>query len=278
MVFNNIKLWRSNFFFVLKVFLRVHTKTVFRILIRGSNHPKRLHFLSSNKIKRFHTLWPFAYPVIFLGDSHAEFLSRSSRPGIFAWWIGPHTVSEMTRLIAAEFDSGLGCFVRELVNAGFRPRIVISVGTVDIRMAIFELKLRGLLRTDDDIRKYLRQQLIYFFDEIKKKMHRHFPADAVELVALKVASVDIEGRNPKSISELMEIKQNEQIPILGTIDARSRWADLFNDQIDDLASKLNYRSIGYGDFKGKAWMSADGTHLTNLALVEQLLGTISVDS
>ena len=221
--------------------------------------------------------------LIFIGDSHVEFLSRvkaNSKQTIYhntsAIWLGPKT------LMGYAFQSNLDQETKRIANLlkptviaalknKKRIKLIWSMGTIDIRLSIYELSLRKVLPTEDQI-------LDLFEDSMKKlmlihtpKILEHLPKTNIDVSVASCTNILEGGHLPKSLTEIKKIRQLELFPTFGTLEQRDNWMNQANARTKQLC---NIHDFGFFEFalsdnsQDRHRLSKDGIHLTSPAQLD----------
>tara|TARA_X000000950_G_scaffold8188_1_gene8992 strand:- start:4077 stop:4952 length:876 start_codon:yes stop_codon:yes gene_type:complete len=208
-----------------------------------SNHPKRLDLikkilendnLEPNKDKFFLLDELITNKkIIFLGDSHVEFLSRVKfkRHSIYSnhirsVWLGPRTVIGLNNI---ENLSYLRKKI-DLINKNNLQdlRLVLSIGSIDVRCLYYEILLRKLVSSEAQVYKMFKENFRLFLNEIKK-----VNIDLKNCYILGLFNSLDKGYEVKNIDELTSIKKKFDFPTFGNIDDRANWTNATNEIIKE---------------------------------------------
>ena len=286
--------------------------THFLLKYLRSNHPKRLRYcwwtngllrnLSSVFFKResktdvqIHAV--FAEHVIegsienshlvAIGDSHVEFITRlflkDNLPffsNSSAIWLGAR--SSIGLVFEQEFTHYQNFLLEQLRAIALlsdrqnqKMTILWSMGTIDVRTVFYELKLRKVVTSDDQLFELFERavNLIVsdFLFHFKNILRNEFSRLPINLCYSSCAPVLEKGAEPKTISELMELRKTAEFPVLGSFKVREAWRRKANQKIHSVCKKHNIRfhdcHLDHVD-EGSRMLMLDSMHLTSPALIE----------
>ena len=217
-----------------------------------SNHPKRLDLikklLKNDNVKtnndKFFLLDKLISnkQIIFLGDSHVEYLSRVKfkKHSIYSnhirsIWLGPRTIIGLNNL---ENLSYLRKKI-DLINKNNLPdlRLVLSIGSIDVRCLYYEILLRKLVNSEAQMYKMFKENFRLFLNEIKK-----VNIDLKNCYILGLFNSLDKGHEVKNVDELTSIKEKFNFPTFGNLDDRANWTNATNEIIKET---LKEDSIGF---------------------------------
>lgn len=217
-----------------------------------SNHPKRLDLIK--KILKDDSLQPndnkfflldkliTKKNIIFLGDSHVEFLSRVKfkkqniySNNIRSIWLGPRTViglnnNENLKYLRKKID-----LINKLNKQDLK--LVLSIGSIDVRCLYYEIFLRKLVSSEIQVYKMFEENFRLFLNEIKK-----INIDLNNCYILGLFNSIDKGYEVKNIDELISLKEKFDYPTFGNIDDRANWTNATNKIIKEI---LKDESIGF---------------------------------
>jgi hypothetical protein len=258
----NILIYCVVLYIVKKKFLNIFIqKLSFKFIL--SNHPRRLELytnqikdisfwfdnkLSNNFKKNFYYLrnkkieFDKNKEIIFVGDSHVEFLSRiiSKENSIYpynrrAFWVGPKT---LMGIISKNNIIDLNTNLNFIVNSNNKKKYVIfSFGSIDVRTAIYELKLRKIIQNNYEIIKIFKNTLNIFFENIISNCIKKNSVIGVGF--LELINSPSKGKNPKTLNKLLFERKYNNFPTFGDFKERKNWTRIINNVLKKIT--LNYK-------------------------------------
>ena len=248
----------------------------FSLKYLNSNHPRRLHYHANAKqfvrfflprglkindkeelrmINHFQTSKEYLSDldnrhIVFIGDSHVEFFSRVRQfeSDIFfenshAIWIGPSTlmglnVEELKDTVQDALES---------INVNINCReiyVVWCLGSIDARIAPYEMKLRGLLQDSSSLERSIFDTLDSLNNIVGSAANRYlskkFPATKLLNCFIGASNCFLDGATPQTMRELKKIRKEEELPTLGSIEDRQLSVNLINSSIESWCQASNY--------------------------------------
>jgi hypothetical protein len=280
----------------LNFYLNIITRPFGRLLLSNifSNHERRITFTQRKLIKKFlikneYTLDEFVDNeflksskilhseketlLIYIGDSLIEYLSRVKINGndyknSLAFWLGPRTrmgltlESEMLELI----DSITKAVLDYRKKRQFEELIIIwSSGSIDLRCSIYELKLRKLFSTPEELIQIYKESTQNLIQNIIKPLSDKLSTK--NIVFISELDSTIKGDEPNSISDLKKIKRLNELPSLGSLEERFQWRNSLNIVTSELAIKNNYKFLDINPYLYKNLdqnkVQFDGVHISS---------------
>jgi len=282
--------------FNLNFYLNIYSKPFGRLLIRNiySNYVSRVAFNLRKLIKKFlikKEYTPDEYVdkefiknskilyseneklLIYIGDSLIEYLSRVKINGndyknSLAFWLGPRTRMGLT--LESEISELIDSITKSVLDyrkkRHFEEIIIIwSSGSIDVRCSIYELKLRKLFSTPEELIQIYKDSTQNLIQNIIKPLSEKLSTK--NIVFISELDSTIKGAEPKSISDLKKIKRLNEYPSLGSLEERSQLRNSFNLVTSELAFKNNYKflDINFYIYKGPNpyIVQFDGVHISN---------------
>jgi len=213
---------------------------------------------------------------IFIGDSHIEFLSRvrGSRDDIMfahshSVWLGPVTLLGVGMnppkdyVLSALNNTSIGLNCKKI-------HVVWSLGSIDIRASLYELKVRRVVGSDNDIAELILKSLDIINGTLIKDSRSYLVKRyaSVKVVNCFVAASNsfFEGDTPKTTKEIRFLRKAQAFPTFGSIETRKRFTEVVNSTIRTWCDRNQYV---YHDPYFDATKEAnriymrDGIHLTD---------------
>ena len=283
--------------------LNFHENT--SLLLLGSNHPTRLRYLFlSYLIKNniFIKLWKtFSNTekiitkrflqhtevinqlkknhLIFIGDSHVEYFSRSKVNTIDFFfqncssiWLGPKTVLGFSYQKDKK-DIFNKIFEKiNMLNFNKKQKICViwSMGNIDIRYYLYEMLIREIIQSDSEILELFDKSIDYvlkdFLFPIKRKLNVLFPNKEINIAYSLCSNTIINGNEPETIKKINQLKKLKDFPTFGTIRKRQNWTKLINKLIINKCKNnqiLYYEHILINEKNISLEYTNDGIHLTD---------------
>ena len=126
-------------------------------------------FLSQNFV-----YLPDKIDVLYIGDSHVEFYSRSknfkndySFSNRKAIWLGPKTI------IGIKFEN-LADEIIKIINRTIEGKpnkqfyLLFSLGSIDVRCSIYEFFIRKIISDDNQLNILIKESIEYLYEKIFK--------------------------------------------------------------------------------------------------------------
>lgn len=225
--------------------------------------------------------------LVAIGDSHVEFITRlflkDNLPffsNSSAVWLGPR--SAIGLIFESELNHYQSFILEQLrviasssVKQNQKMTIVWSMGTIDVRTVFYELKLRKAVTSDEQLFELFERAVnliasdfLIYFSEI---LSNEFKGLAINICYSSCAPVLGDGAEPKTISDLMELRKTMEFPVLGSFEAREAWRRKANEKIHLVCKKHNIRfhdcHLDHINEESRLLM-LDSMHLTSPALIE----------
>jgi len=282
--------------FNLNFYLHIVTRTFGRLLIRNiySNHVRRLIFTQRKLIKKFLIKKEYTLDesvdneflksskilhsenetlLIYIGDSLIEYLSRVKINGndyknSLAFWLGPRTRMGLT--LESEMSELTDSITKSVLDyrkkRHFEDLIIIwSSGSIDVRCSIYELKLRKLFSTSEELIQIYKDSTLNLIQNIIKPLSTKLSTKNIVFIS-ELDSI-IKGEEPNSISDLKKIKRLNEYPTLGSPEERFQWRNSLNIITSELAFKNNYKFLDINPYIYKDShpnkVQFDGIHISN---------------
>lgn len=282
--------------FNLNFYLNIYSKPFGRILIRNiySNHDRRVAFNQRKLIKKFLIKKEYTLDesvdkefiknskilyseneklLIYIGDSLIEYLSRVKINGndyknSLAFWLGPRTRMGLT--LESEISELIDSITKSVLDyrkkRHFEEIIIIwSSGSIDVRCSIYELKLRKLFSTHEELIQIYKDSTQNLIQNIIKPLSEKLSTK--NIVFISELDSTIKGAEPKSISDLKKIKRLNEYPSLGSLEERSQLRNSFNLVTSELAFKNNFKFLDINSYIYKGpnpyKVQFDGVHISN---------------
>jgi hypothetical protein len=280
----------------LNFYLNIITKPFGRILLRNiySNHDRRVIFNQRKLINKFHIKKEYTLDesvdkefiksskilysenetlLIYIGDSLIEYLSRVKINGndyknSLAFWLGPRTRIGLT--LESEISELIDSITKSVLDyrkkRHFEEIIIIwSSGSIDVRCSIYELKLRKLFSTPDELIQIYKDSTQNLIQNIIKPLSDKLSTK--NIVFISELDSTIKGEEPNSISDLKKIKRLKEYPSLGSLEERSQWRNSLNIVTSELAFKNDYKFLDINSYIYKDpdsyKVQFDGVHISN---------------
>ncbi|MCE2517059.1 MAG: hypothetical protein J4F41_04335 [Alphaproteobacteria bacterium] len=218
--------------------------------------------------------------LIFIGDSHVEFFSRvKAQPkdhyfrNTSAIWLGPKTLMGYAHQSNLDEDAKrIATLLKPVIASAHRNnksvKIIWCMGTIDIRFSIYELVLRQVMPTENDILNLFEQAAEKIITSHIPNILNHLDMGSIELGYAACTNILGEGHSPTSIKEIKRLRQAELFPTFGTSDQRDGWMVEANTRLKKICQSHN---MAFFDFaltdinSDRHRFSRDGIHLTDPA-------------
>jgi len=241
-----------------------------------SNHPKRLYLhvhryskirdllpsflytfdpIESEVMNEFHNTVNLVDKIehchfIFIGDSHVEFLSRIRQfkndrfcSYFHAVWLGPATLLGLGELATKNYVNE--ALERIDINPNCKKiYLVWSFGTIDVRTSIYELMVRKLIQSDDDIEKLVRRALegikCNVLEGVLQDLSARYTSVEVTNCFMAASNSFFDGSSPKTVKEVSAIRKAKELPVLGSIKTRKNFSNIVNSSISSWCDLNKY--------------------------------------
>ena len=217
--------------------------------------------------------------LIFIGDSHVEFFSRSKSTinnqnfsNCFAIWLGPKTTlgifyNNNRKFLLQHIKNAL----KKIIDRKNRDLALIwSTGSIDIRFFIYELYIRKIISSDKEMLKIFDTALDFIILNnlipIKKEINFLFPEIKISLALSLCSNIQEEGMLPKSKKDIDLIKKKEKFPTFGSLYNRQKWVNDINKLIIrkcKVHKIFVYEHVLKNDFDLSSKFTSDNIHLTD---------------
>jgi hypothetical protein len=218
--------------------------------------------------------------LVYIGDSLIEYLSRVKINGnnyknSLAFWLGPKTrmglklENEMSELVNSITESVK--LYRK--NRYYDDLIIIwSTGSIDLRCSIYELKLRKLFSTPEELTQSYKDSTLNLIQNVIKPLSQNLATKNIVFISELDSTID--GEEPTSISDLKIIKKLNKYPTLGSLEERSQWRKSLNMVTSELAFMNNYKYIDINPYIYKDHHSNnvqfDKVHISNPDIIDDI--------
>lgn len=227
------------------------------------------HCSSVDKLENFH--------LIFVGDSHVEFLSRvKTQKGqkfyknTSAVWLGPITLLGYTHRTNLDDEIKRIAYLLEptityALKKNRNIKLIFCIGSIDIRFSIHELVMRKVMVSADEVLDLLEKSMEKMILVHIPQICEQFPKANIDLGVASCTNILDDGVLPTSLKEVKKIRQSELFPTFGTSLQRDKWMDGLNTRIKRLC---NIHNVHFFEFamsdsrKDRYQLSIDGIHLT----------------
>lgn len=278
--------------------------TNFQLLLIRSNHPRRMNYLLNsnallapivkiirgssdtidaqideefknvscciNQLKNTH--------VVFIGDSHVEFLGRcrtsktdSAYNHTTSIWLGPKTLlgycnqpdmHETTKDIRKLLELQL-CSAQK---HGKRVKIFWCMGTIDIRFSIYELMLRGAVSSETGAIDLIEDAAEFIIGTHLREIAAGYSDRNISFGYVCCTNILENGEQPSTIKELNDVKRTATFPTFGSIMQRDHWMTEINFRIQNICKRHDvtfFRHPMGNALNNRLDLSLDGVHLTD---------------
>ena len=254
----------------------------------GSNHPKRLDLIKDKLLSKTENSKNKLFflkeqknlkDTIFFGDSHVEFLGRViEKKNIFlpkqtlSLWLGPRTIIGLNNNENLTHLRKKINFINKLKKKKFT--LVLSLGSIDVRCLYYEIIFRKLVNKQEDVYHLFEKNLLLFINELKKiNFHDN------KCIFIGLFNSKDKGYEAKNIDDLINFKQNNDFPTLGSFSDRDDWTKKINQIIERVSKQnlIDFIRIDHltNDLK-KDEVLDDNVHLVSKKLFEQIYERINI--
>ena len=269
------------------------------IQFTGSNHIKRLPFLISSKlsmkffIKIFGVNFYEQYEisklyftpsitlnndfVVFIGDSHVEFYSRVNTNILLKNPVALHLGAVTLIGIDSIKDSNLNyiiSFLNKIIskNKSKKFKIIWSLGTIDIRSSIYELRLRNVISSYDDIYSIFLKSL-YLLDSKICIINKSLNFNNIKHLLLIPTLAHEKNICPNTVKELIYLRKKHDILTFGSLEDHVFFLNIFITVLENNSfNNFNYINSKI-DFLDKS-LFFDGIHVTCSNAVNKIFKNI----
>jgi hypothetical protein len=187
---------------------------------------------------------------IFIGDSHAEFLSRvrASRDDIMyahshSIWLGSTTLlgvgmtppKDYVLSALKNIDISLNCK---------KIHIIWSFGSIDIRASLYELMVRRVVGNDNDIAELILKSLDIIngalIEDTQSYLDTRYPSMEVVNCFAAASNSFFEGETPKTTKEIRFLRKTQAFPTFGSIETRKGFTKVVNSTIRAWCDRNQY--------------------------------------
>ena len=252
--------------FSFNLLLKKFSKNEQEITQKFLSHKKNISELKNNKL-------------MFLGDSHVEFFSRSKTfledeffSNCFAIWLGPKTTLGIYYETNKKkiFNDILYLLKSNIRKDDKNLTIIWSSGTIDVRFFIFELFKRKIINSNKDMKELFEKGfdciILDFLIPLKLSLNKSFP-NVIVNIALSFCSNTLEkGENPQTKKEIDFFKKNMDFPTFGSIYERQKWVEKINHIIAKKCKANNifcYEHMLNNKISISSKFTYDNIHLTD---------------
>lgn len=241
----------------------INNKNVYSIIrYFSSNHPRRMQLIKNSLLNKIQLIKKSSAEdradlnfiahknkisinkktlLVYVGDSMIEHLSRVrlndfSYKNSLAFWIGAKTrlglnsekeMNSLNLLIKKYFD-------RNLSKMDYEETILIwSSGSIDVRCSIYELELRGLIGTEQNLIQYYEDTTKNLINNLILPLGETF--NTKKIVMLSELDSSLDSQTPETLKDLKKIKEKDPYPTLGNFSYRSKWRKKLNSVSRDQA-------------------------------------------
>jgi len=221
--------------------------------------------------------------IIFIGDSHGEFLSRGLMSdkslvpeNLKNIWVGSKTI---IGLISKDSREEVKYKINKLLqlDQNNKKYLIFSFGSIDVRSSFYELLLRKIVNNENDLFKLFENSLDILFREIISKYKNKKNNIGIGFIELWNA-LPVKKFNtipePKSIKLLMSIKNRIWLNTFGYEFRRKKWTVKANELIKKYSKKYNIDFIETDSIlntKNHKKIFLDGVHLYSGEILSKII-------
>jgi len=260
----------------IKILENITSKLMFMIL--DSNHPSRLEFFKKNFTKKINEKGNNLF--IYFGDSHVEYYSRyfelkKKLIRTKEFWIGNQTI---LGIILKKNQKNFIKNLKKILDIKKKKKyIFISLGSIDIRASFYELKIRKLIKNNEEIYELFQKSLIFLIESIQQLMKTY--KKKIYIGFFEIMNNTEKGLLPKTVHQLNVIKNKNLYPVFGTHLQRSIWTVEINKILKKECNKKNIKYLETNkyinnslDFKN----SYDKVHITKKKTILKINNNIRI--